>query len=490
MTATRVLDQTRRQLPEGFRIRLAPEVRVAARGRVLIGGSPMTALRLSRGAAEALVHGDLVVTDSTTNRLGARLLDTNIGLPVLDRLPAVMARDLTVVVPVRDRSEQLDRLLASLHGLQVVVVDDASHDSQAIATLTQRRGATLVRIDQNGGPAAARNAGLARVHTPLVALVDSDVHVTPPQLLQLARHFADPRVALVGPRIRGVSASARPSWFERYDEQHSSLTLGRRPGVVRIGADAGWLPSACLVGRTGLLRNGFDTRMRVGEDVDLVWRLARDGHLVRYEPAVEVGHDTRSTLRAWLGRKAVYGSGGAALADRHGDALAPAVLNPGLALAAAALLSRHRWSPVAAMVAVAASAHRIERVLPECGERSVVARALAGRGLGWAVRQECALLLRHWWPATVLWLPARPVRRALWTALVVDFAVGIVERSPGERVGLITMVAGRRFDDLAYGAGLWYGAIRARSARVLLPRRPGPRAAHRTTVLRGGAGAS
>ena len=33
----------------------------------------------------------------------------------------------------------------------------------------------------------------------------------------------------------------------------------------------------------------------------------------------------------------------------------------------------------------------------------------------------------------------------------------------------------RRLDDLAYGAGLWWGAVRARSARVLVPRVTGLR---------------
>jgi len=33
----------------------------------------------------------------------------------------------------------------------------------------------------------------------------------------------------------------------------------------------------------------------------------------------------------------------------------------------------------------------------------------------------------------------------------------------------VRYVAARRLDDLAYGAGVWYGAWRARSVRALLP---------------------
>lgn len=62
------------------------------------------------------------------------------------------------------------------------------------------------------------------------------------------------------------------------------------------------------------------------------------------------------------------------------------------------------------------------------------------------------------------------------TALVVDTAVMVIEqRSAPEPLGTLTTFSGRRFEDLAYGAGLWCGAVRARSPRVLMPRPPGSR---------------
>ena len=40
----------------------------------------------------------------------------------------------------------------------------------------------------------------------------------------------------------------------------------------------------------------------------------------------------------------------------------------------------------------------------------------------------------------------------------------------GTGVSLPTALAGRRLDDLAYGAGLWWGAFRRRSPRCLAVR--------------------
>ena len=300
---------------------------------------------------------------------------------------------------------------------------------------------------------------------------------TAADLLRLSRHFLDPAVVLVGPQVSGVARSARPRWFERYDAAASSLALGDTPGLVRPGAAVAWLPSACLVARTEAVADGFDESLRVGEDVDLVWRLVGDGGRVRYDPGIRAHHDARPTLVGWLSRKAYYGSGGAGLAARHGDRLAPAVLSPSYAVAAGALLLRRRWSLPVAIAVLGQGWRSVRTSLPDSDETDTVAARLAVRGLAWAVRQESALLLRHWWPLAALGATrSSNVRRAIATALVVDTAALVAERlSSTDRLGPLTALAGRRLDDTAYGAGLWWGAIRARSPRVLLPRRPGCR---------------
>jgi mycofactocin system glycosyltransferase len=461
-------------LPRGFRVQLARGIHRADSDRLLVGGSPLTAMRLAPRALSLLDGDGVTVTDAASGHLAERLLATNLGLPDVSTAPGVAADELTVVIPVRDRHAQLDRTLAALRPLRCVVVDDASRIPDLVAAAACRHGAELVALSVNVGPAGARNAGLAAVTTPYVAFVDSDIEVAASDLIRLTRHFHDPAVVLVGPQVSGIARSARPRWFERYDAAASSLALGDKPGVVRPGAAVAWLPGACLVARTDAVADGFDPDLRVGEDVDLVWRLVDGGARVRYDPDVRAHHDARPTLAGWLARKAYYGSGGAGLAARHGDKLAPAVLSPTYALAAAALLARRRSAVPMAIVALAHGARTIRARLPEGEGTNVLAGRLAADGLGWAVRHESSLLLRHWWPlAAVGATRSTNVRRAMVTALLVDAAVMVVERrTKSERLGVCTALAGRRLDDLAYGGGLWWGALQARSARVLLPRRP------------------
>ena len=451
----------------GFEVRIRDDVRRLGED-LMIGGSPLRAVRLTSAAQRLVADGRVRVTGPASAALAARLVDGNLADPVFAG-PGADPTTLTVVIPVRDRPDQLARTLAPLTGVRCIVVDDASYAPDAVAKTAAEHGADLLRLPVNRGPAGARNAGLRAVRTPYVAFVDSDVTVDADTLLRLTRHFADDRTALVGPLVRSRARAERPRWFERYDEEVSSLALGSRACSVRPGAAVGWLPSACLVGRTDRLGTGFADDMRVGEDVDLVWRLVVAGHGVRYDPEEVAHHDTRATVRGWLGRKFLYGTGGADLAARHGRNGAPAVMSGTMAVAAAAVLARRRWSAPVAAAGLAIGVRSLDRRLPDCSDRRILALRIGARGLGWAVRQEAALLLRHWWPAAaVAALPSSTVRRAIGTALLVDLVAARIDHPEASYAPL-----SRRLDDLAYGAGLWIGAVRSRSVTCLLPRRPG-----------------
>lgn len=455
-------------LPDGFVMRLNRHTRVVDGGAVLVGGSPTRISRLKRAALGRLRAGELTVADGSSRALAAHLLATGMADPVVERLPAVGLTAATAVIPVHERPRQLGRLLAALGGvLPVIVVDDASADPRAIAAVAAAHDARLIRLARNVGPAGARNAGLAAVTTPFVVFVDSDVVAEPAAIELMLRHFADPALAMVAPRVLGL-AHDRPNWITRYEDARSSLDLGEDSSSVRPRSPVTWVSSTCLVARVDLLGDGFDESMRVGEDVDLVWRLVDAGRRVRFEPAATVRHEHRTTLRTWLGRKFFYGTGAEPLAERHPDDIAPVVLAPWAAATLVALGAQRRWSlPVAAAV-VGATVLRIGRRATAVRRPYALAARLTGNGLLAAIAQGFALLLRHWWPLTAIGcLVSKRVRRAVLLAALADTAWEYARTKP--RLDPLRFALARRLDDAAYGAGVWWSALRARSARPLLP---------------------
>jgi hypothetical protein len=211
----------------------------------------------------------------------------------------------------------------------------------------------------------------------------------------------------------------------------------------------------------------------VAEDVDLVWRLAAAGWRVRYDPTARVAHEHPARAAQWLRRRAFYGTGAALLAARHGRAVAPVVLAPESALAWALAIGGGRRGRAAAAGVLALTSVRLARRLARPGERLPLgfAAALVLRGQGASGRTLARAVTRHHWPVAVAAAAlSRRARRGLLAVAAADAALAWwPERG---RVGPVRFALARRLEDLAYGAGLWWGSWRARDLRALLPARP------------------
>jgi mycofactocin system glycosyltransferase len=457
----------------GRRVVADPSLSRRAGGAVLLGGSPLRVVRLSeKGAAvvERLLAGEPVPPGAAATSLVRRLLDGGLVHPVPED-GELGASDVTAVVPVRGRvpTELLDALgpVAA-----VVVVDDATPEPVQVPERTTHGTAVrVVRRAARGGPAAARDQGLAEVATPLVAFVDADCVPTAGWLDALLPHFADPRVAVVAPRIVPVEPgeAARPGPLARYEQVRSALDLGPRPARVRARTRVSFVPSAALVARADAVRavGGFDPALVVGEDVDLVWRLDEDGHTVRYEPAAKVGHRHRTTPWAWARRRFDYGTSAGELARRHPGALVPVEASPWSVAAWGLAATGH---PLAGLAVAGGTAAALARKLPSVDDPLPVALGLAGQGHLAAGRLLARALVRPWWPVTlalVALVPSRRLRAAVAAAVVVPPLVDWARDRPP--LGAVPYVGLRVADDLAYGTGVWVGAVRARTAEPLVP---------------------
>ena len=437
-------------VPAGTRLVADPSLRRVAGGRVVIGGSPLRLLRMNeRGAQELdrLLSGESVSTTAAA-KLARRLLDAGMAHPEPAAAPQL---GVTLVVPVKDDPDGLARVLKSTTDIPVrIAVDDGSQPPLAHAT---------TRHAHARGPAAARNTGWRQANTELVAFLDSDAEPEPGWLQEALRHFADPAVAAVAPRIRSVPAD---SALGRFEQSRSSLDMGPQPAPVRPMSRVSYVPSAALVVRREALElvGGFDEELRFGEDVDLVWRLIGSGRAVRYEPSSVVRHRPRADLRTWLRQRYEYGTSAAPLSRRHPGLLSCARMSAWSA-ATWALLAAGRPRLACALGVV--SAALLPRKLR--GVPAAESLRLAGIGHLGAGRLLAEAVRRAWWP---LLLPFAPVSRRARRVLAAALLPCLLEALRSGR-GDVSWLALRVLDDLAYATGVWAGCLRERTAVPLLP---------------------
>lgn len=467
-------DRRTTPLPASFALHPAPSTVFLDGGALVLGGSPVRLFRISERAQRLVDRwraGHTVGDQNGARLLARRLVSSGACLPDPTTRPGRTADDVTVVIPVRDRPAQLDRLLRALAGMTCVVVDDASADAGATKEVAERHGARFVALGDNCGPAGARNAGLAAVHTPLAAFVDSDCVPAAGWLDPLLAHFDDPVVGAVAPRVVPAPGNrdARDP-VQAYEAVRSSLDRGPTAGLVRRGSPIPYVPSAALLVRMAVASGPdlFDPTLRSGEDVDLVWRLADAGWDVRYDPSSTVEHDGPSNLGDFLARRTFYGMSAAPLSRRHRGALAPLDVSA-WSLAVWVLAVRRR--PLLALAALATSiglmAHRLRGLT---GDPIGVATRIAGDGTTRSAVPALSGLTRAWSPALLAGLAFRRTRKASALALLIPALADYrKDRNGGDpRAG--RYVALHVADDAAYGAGVWLGCAHERTVAPLVPR--------------------
>ncbi len=108
---------------------------------------------------------------------------------------------LSVVIPLYNKGNYVERALSSVAGqtlqpLEIIVVDDGSTDDGPERVRSINDPKILLLQQQNRGPGAARNAGLARAAGKYVAFLDADDEWFPTFLESGTALLEDPRAAV------------------------------------------------------------------------------------------------------------------------------------------------------------------------------------------------------------------------------------------------------------------------------------------------------
>lgn len=221
---------------------------------------------------------------------------------------------LSVVTVLHDSAADLERLLASLDAHlperpEVIAVDSGSADDGA--DRARRWGADVVDLPDNPGFGAANNAGVARAHHEIVALLNPDVVLLDDGLLALAA-AARAADALHAPRLLNADGSVQDS-AHPLPGTPRELARALAPGrlrhepwrAARRTAPVGWAIAAALVARRETLaRLGpFDPRAFLFyEDLDLGLRARAAGVPTVLHPGIRLRHaGAHSTHAAYRG---------------------------------------------------------------------------------------------------------------------------------------------------------------------------------------------
>lgn len=220
--------------------------------------------------------------------------------PILDGVSGGKDAGITLLVPCYNGAAHIPAFLASLEGLEagfdaVLFLDDCSTDGSA--ALLEATGYPVIRLERNGGAAAARNRLLADSTTAYVHFHDIDDPFSRPDFLTVLRPHLDGASVVFG-TTRFIELDGRVS--ERPAKPDLAQTAPAQfvlSDVVHLNATL-W-PRAVLQGF-----GGFRAELRTHEDIMLFIDAHAHGAPLRHVPHVVADHvkNSASTLQrivAW-----------------------------------------------------------------------------------------------------------------------------------------------------------------------------------------------
>ena len=218
----------------------------------------------------------------------------------------------SIIIPLYNRPEELDELLASLTAqtdkrFEVIIAEDGSTKKSDAVVEKYRDTLSLTYFEKaNSGPGLSRNEGAARASYDYLIFFDSDCIIPPTYIenvsLYLRHHYVD---AFGGPD------AALASFTTVQKAINYAMTSFFTTGGIRGGKKSleRFHPRSFNLGVSGAAfkeLGGYGT-MRFGEDIDFSLRLLQKGFSTALIPEAYVFHKRRSTFKQFF--RQVYNSG-------------------------------------------------------------------------------------------------------------------------------------------------------------------------------------
>lgn len=213
---------------------------------------------------------------------------------------------LSIVIPVYNGGEKFRQCLASIQTSnrppnEIIVVSDGDIDGSW--QVAESFGAQVHRLPNSGGPARARNIGAKTAQGDILFFMDADVTLHPNTLSRIEQKFeaASSLAALIGSYDDSPGAS-------NFLSQYKNLFHHYTHQVSSENASTFWGACGAIRRSVFLELGGFDERYRRPciEDIELGYRLKRNGYSIRLCKEIQVKHLKRWELVSLLKAEIFY----------------------------------------------------------------------------------------------------------------------------------------------------------------------------------------
>ena len=221
----------------------------------------------------------------------------------------------SIIIPVYNRPQEIDELLQSLtkqtyiKKFEVVVVEDGSENISKEIVQTYSKDLNIqYYLKNNTGAGASRNYGMQHATGNYFIIFDSDCIIPPNYLVEVENVLTEKYTDAFG----GADA-AHESFTTIQKAINYSMTSFFTTGGIRGNKKAvdKFQPRSFNLGiskKAFEVTNGF-SKMKIGEDIDLTFRLWDNNFETQFIEKAFVYHKRRSTFKQFFKQTFAFGNG-------------------------------------------------------------------------------------------------------------------------------------------------------------------------------------
>ena len=294
-----------------------------------ISESPVYLLGMIFLAAFPVVISALAINGSRQFLLDRSRVSTEEDSPHLNHLVEARAKwpTVSVVIPARDEEAGIEKTMKAVMEMywpnkEIIVINDGSHDHtlEKIQSAANRSSISIISHRASTGKSISLNEGIAAATSEIVVIVDADARPARNALDRLVPHFLlHEDVAAVTGNPRVVNLSSLLSKLQAIEFTSSISTLRRGQSAWgRVNTISGIMTA---LRRQVILDVGGFSATQPTEDIEMTWRLHREGYRCVYEPAAQVAMEVPETLSQWWKQRTRWSTGLVRVLQAHGFAV-------------------------------------------------------------------------------------------------------------------------------------------------------------------------
>ncbi len=227
----------------------------------------------------------------------------------------------SIIIPAYNEGSTIGNTLKNLLNLnypknktELIVVDDGSTDETYRNAVKFKNKNVKIFRKVNGGKASALNFGIKESKNDFVVVIDADSELDKDALRNAVQYFTDPKIAAVTSHIL---VKNKKTLLEKWqDLEFMAIALARKVKEKLNLIDA--TPGPMSVYRKDILyKIGLFDEKNLLEDVEIAWRILKNGYKIKmaYDSVVHTNYP--STLSSWWKQRTRWGIGGLQTLVKH-----------------------------------------------------------------------------------------------------------------------------------------------------------------------------